>query len=122
MLRAVALALRARLRELMSLREIFLIAQPPLLIQGGEAGELRLTYRFSGKAAVMRQVCFGVSTLTRPSGTLSQRERDLASRAWLNCFTADAATLPTPPYPPDINEKYWQRAPLRSNLAPLLGN
>jgi len=34
MLRAVALALRARLRELMSLREIFLIAQPPLLIQG----------------------------------------------------------------------------------------
>jgi len=36
MLRAVALALRARLRELRWLREIFLIAQPPLLIQGGE--------------------------------------------------------------------------------------
>jgi hypothetical protein len=36
MLRAVALALRARLRELRSLREICLIAQPPLLIQGGE--------------------------------------------------------------------------------------
>src|SRR5689334_2357758 len=34
MLRAGALALRARLRELMSLREIFLIAQIPLLIQG----------------------------------------------------------------------------------------
>jgi hypothetical protein len=36
MLHAVALALRARLRELMWLREIFLIAPPPLLIQGGE--------------------------------------------------------------------------------------
>ena len=32
MLRAVALALRARLRELRSLREICLIAQPPLLL------------------------------------------------------------------------------------------
>jgi len=32
MLRAVALALRPRLRGLMWLREIFLIAQPPLLL------------------------------------------------------------------------------------------
>jgi hypothetical protein len=35
-LRAVALALRARLRKLRWLREVFLIAQPPLLNQGEE--------------------------------------------------------------------------------------
>ena len=42
MLRAVALALRARLRELLWLREIFLIAQPPLLVQGGEFAFLNI--------------------------------------------------------------------------------
>ena len=35
MLRAVALALRARLRDLRTLRGIFLIAQPPLLMEEG---------------------------------------------------------------------------------------
>ena len=35
MLRAVALALRARLRELRWLREIFLVAQPPSLSKKG---------------------------------------------------------------------------------------
>ena len=42
MLRAVALALCARLRELLWLREIFLIAQPPLLVQGGEFAFLNI--------------------------------------------------------------------------------
>ena len=37
MLRAGALAQRVRLRELRALREIYLIAQPPLLGQGGES-------------------------------------------------------------------------------------
>ena len=42
MLRAVALALRARLRELVRLREIFLIAQPPALAKEGNLLSLRL--------------------------------------------------------------------------------
>ena len=47
MLRAAAHALRARLRELLWLREIFLIAQPPLLVQGGEFAFLNISLRWT---------------------------------------------------------------------------
>ena len=86
MLRAVALALRARLRELMSLRQIFLIAQPPLLIQGGEslllnrldASSMLIPYprrvirspqRRSGVEQQPRERVDSIASRTKPYGT-----------------------------------------------------